>query len=139
MNTPSLYHFLLLGLAAWSVFHLLAHDDILDAPRRRVLRLGKDWQQEGDPVPEDYRLKWALFLTCPYCAGFWIWIGWVIFWWVAPGAALPAAVLMGGRALVVGGQKLLGKAEDEAVSNDAQAIADSITLLSRKQAVRSRS
>lgn len=139
MNTPSLYVFLLLGLAAWSLFHLLAHDDILDAPRRRVLRLGREWQKDGDPVPEGYRLEWALFLTCPYCAGFWIWIGWLVLYWVVPGFALPAAVLMGGRGLVVGAQKLLGKDEDKDSSSDAQEVATAIRSLARKQAVRPRS
>lgn len=64
--------FVLLSFAAYRVFRLLAEDTILDRPRRWLLRLG-DWDEEGeeDP-PEDYRFKWGIFLTCPYCAGFWI-------------------------------------------------------------------
>jgi hypothetical protein len=137
--TPTWYEFVLLGLAAWSVFHLLAHDTILDRPRRAVLRLGPDWQKDGDPVPENYRIEWALFLTCPYCAGFWIWIGWLVAWWIIPAVALPAAVLMGGRGLVVGFQKLLGKDEDKDSSSDAKEVADALNNIARKQAVRSRS
>ena len=150
MNTPSPYVFLLLGLAAWSVFHLLAHDDILDKYRRKVLRMGTDWQKEGDEVPEEYRLKWALFLTCPYCAGFWIWMAWIVLYWIVPGVALPLAVFWGGRAMVIAGQKLLGKEEDRTVSKDAEAIQDGLFIVgkrievgmervARKQAVRSRS
>lgn len=67
--------FLLLALASWRVFRLIAEDTILDKPRRRILRLG-DWQEEDDPhqqnLPDDYRDAWATFLTCPYCAGFWM-------------------------------------------------------------------
>lgn len=138
MNTPSVYFFFLLGLGAWSTFHLLAHDDILDKPRRKLLRLGKDWQKEGDPVPANFRIEWALFLTCPYCAGFWIWAVWVVAWWVVPGAVLPLALLIGGRTMVVAGQKLFGKDEDKEVSRDAQAIADGLRSLAKKQAVRPR-
>lgn len=139
MNTPSVYHFILLGLAAWSTFHLLAHDDILDRPRRKILNLGPDWEKDGDPVPDNYRLKWALFLTCPYCAGFWIWVAWLVVYWIVPGAVLPAALILGGRSFVVGFQKLLGKDEDKDSSSDAKEIADAISTLARKQAVRSRS
>lgn len=69
---PEWYEFVLLSLIAWRVFQLIGHDDILDVPRRKLLRLGSDWEKEGDPVPENYRVKWGLFITCPYCAGFWI-------------------------------------------------------------------
>lgn len=64
--------FALLGLAAWRVFRLIAEDTILDKPRRKLLRLSEDWQEEGDDPGEDYRFEWNLFITCPYCAGFWI-------------------------------------------------------------------
>jgi hypothetical protein len=66
---PSPFESLLLALAAYRAWRLLAEDEILDRPRRWLLRLGDDWQQEGDDVPDDYREKWALFLTCPWCAG----------------------------------------------------------------------
>lgn len=64
---------MLLALASWRVFRLLAEDTILDRPRRYILRLG-DWQEEDGEqnLPDDYRFEWGVFLTCPYCAGFWI-------------------------------------------------------------------
>lgn len=139
MNIPSWYEFFLLGLAAWSIFHLLAHDEILNRPRRKLLRLGDEWKKEGDPYPDDYRFEWALFLTCPYCAGMWIWGGWLVAWWIWPAGVLPIAVLMAGRGLVVAAQKLLGKDEDKAASTDAKTVAGAITLLARKQAVRKQS
>jgi len=71
----SWWWFILLALASWRFFRLLAEDTILDKPRRRLLRLG-DWQErednEDNPLPDDYRIEWAIFITCPYCAGFWI-------------------------------------------------------------------
>jgi hypothetical protein len=70
---PHWWWFVLLSLANWRVFRLLAEDTILDKPRRKILRLG-DWQEEDgvQNLPEDYRFEWGIFLTCPYCAGFWI-------------------------------------------------------------------
>ena len=126
MTSPSWYVFVVLGLAAWSTFHLLAHDDILDRPRRWLLRLGSEWEKDGDPVPDNYRLKWGQFLSCPYCAGFWIWIAWLVAWWVFGESMLPAAFVMGGRAIVVAGSKTLGKEEDKLVSKDAEAISDGL-------------
>jgi hypothetical protein len=64
--------FVLLSLATYRIYRLLAEDTILDRPRRWLLRLGPDWEEEGDEVPPNYRAEWAVFLTCPYCAGFWI-------------------------------------------------------------------
>lgn len=72
MDVPGWWQALLLGLAAFRVYRLIAEDTILDQPRRYLLRLGSDWQKDGDPVPDNYRAKWAEFITCPWCAGFWI-------------------------------------------------------------------
>jgi hypothetical protein len=63
--------FVLLALAAFRIYRLIAEDTILDKPRRWLLRMG-DWREEGDPVPERYRREWAIFLTCPWCLGFWV-------------------------------------------------------------------
>jgi hypothetical protein len=81
-NVPDWYELLLLSLAAWRIWHLLAEDDILDKPRRYVTRLGNAWEKEGDPTPPEYRIGLANFLTCPYCFGFWIgalfWGAWLV-------------------------------------------------------------
>lgn len=69
---PPVWHFALLALCAYRVWRLIAEDEILERPRRFVLRLGDEWAEDGDPVPDGYREKWALFLTCPWCAGAWI-------------------------------------------------------------------
>lgn len=45
------------ALAAWRIWKLFACDDVLDPVRDRV-------------APEGSRLH--DFLTCPYCAGFWV-------------------------------------------------------------------
>ena len=86
---------MVVALAAWRTWHLLALDDILDRPRRYVTRLG-DWREDGDTVPADYRQGIAEFLECPYCFGAWIACAWVVAWAVWPEgtwwAALPFAV-----------------------------------------------
>jgi len=107
VSVPNWYELLLLGLAAWRIFQLLAHDEILDRPRRYVTRLGRDWQKEGDPVPKAYREKWMLFLECPYCAGFWIAGLWWVSWLIWPHGTLVAATLFSLSALVIGANKVL--------------------------------
>lgn len=58
---PEPYEFGLLVLIAGRLWKLLADDEVLDRPRNWVLdRLDA----------EDTR--WELFLTCPWCAGFWL-------------------------------------------------------------------
>lgn len=116
--TPDWWEFVLLAVAVWRIWHLLAHDSILDRPRRYLLRLSPDWRKEGDPVGEGYRLEWALFLTCPYCAGFWIgllaYAGWIVF---GPGEWDPDELFMAGISVfaisagVVAAHKLLTQPE----------------------------
>lgn len=108
---PSAYSLALLAAAAWRTFQLVADDDILDRPRRWALRLGQGWREEGDPVPDEYRVNWAAFLSCPYCAGFWIaamwWLAWLAFGDWALLVATPFAI----SAAVVAGAKLLSREE----------------------------
>ena len=112
MSVPYWWSFLLLGAAAWRTFQLLAHDAILDRPRRWLLRLGNDWEKEGDPVPDAYRVKWGIFLMCPYCAGFWISVCWWIAWQIDEHWTEVAAVPMALSAAVVGAAKILSE-DDE--------------------------
>ena len=86
---PDPFEFLLLALAAWRVWRLVAEDALLDRPREWLL---------GAPVPTGnatplpgYRPKVAYWLTCPYCCGFWISVGWWAGWllldeWAVAGA-----------------------------------------------------
>ena len=76
---PSPYEAVLLAVAAWRVWHLLAEDTLLDRPRRYITRLG-DWQQEGDPVPDNHRFGLREFIECPYCLGFHVSLVIYLFW-----------------------------------------------------------
>lgn len=58
------WEFLLLALAAYRTWQLVAEDDVLDPIRRRVFRRVPDW------------------LACPWCSGFWIAAGWLVAFWV---------------------------------------------------------
>lgn len=74
---PDWYEFVLLALIAFRLWRLLAEDDILERPRRWLVRLPRDWDEGPDPnhprqPPKEYKEKWALFITCPWCAGAWI-------------------------------------------------------------------
>lgn len=77
---PSPYEFVLLALAAYRLWRLISEDEVLEKPRRWLVRLPQTWD-EGDAIPKQYRNEWALFLTCPWCAGAWVslvsYIGWM--------------------------------------------------------------
>lgn len=90
MSVPNWYELALLALAAFRVFRLIAEDDILDRPRSWALRYG-DWR-EGQALPVGYRAKWAEFLTCPWCAGFWISLAWWGAWQLWPHGTTVATV-----------------------------------------------
>ena len=92
VNVPNWYEAVLLALAAWRVFHLLAFDDILDRPRRYVTKLAPTWREEGDATGPDYREKLAAFLTCPFCFGWWVAIVWWAAWLIFPTETLFVAV-----------------------------------------------
>lgn len=99
MSVPTWWPTILLAAAAFRVWHLLAHDSILDSARRRVLRISDAWQKEGDDPGLDYRLEWGLFLNCAYCCGFWIGLLWFAAWeingfWTEI-AAMPFAISTG--------------------------------------------
>lgn len=64
---------LLLG-ASFRVYRLIAHDTILNRPRKWLVGLG-DWK-EGDTVPDGYREWLTIWLECPWCCGFWVTVAW---------------------------------------------------------------
>ena len=99
MNIPDWYTLLLLTLAGFRTWRLLSEDELLDWPRRRLLRLG-DWQEEGDSVPANYRKTLGAFVGCAYCLGAWIALGWWIAWQVWPNGTTIAAVPFALSALV---------------------------------------
>ena len=70
MEVPNWYELALLSLAAWRIFHLVSDDDILDRPRRWVLRLDPAWEKEGDPVGKRV-LKRGLYLRARIVPGIW--------------------------------------------------------------------
>ena len=112
MSVPNWYEIVLLSLAAWRTFQLLAADSITEPLRRYVTRLGTKWEKEGDALPKEYREKWALFIGCPYCLGAWIGIVWWVAWEIFPTETLIATVPFVISAGVVAGDKLLGMEEE---------------------------
>ena len=93
MEVPNWYEGVLLALAAWRTFQLLAEDDILETPRRYVTaRLSDYWQD---------------FLTCPYCAGFWIAVAWWVAWLIFPTETVFIAVPWALSAGVIAADRVL--------------------------------
>ena len=74
MSIPNWYESLLLALAAYRVWRLLAEDVILDRPRAWIVGLS-DWTA-GQRTPASYREGLAEFITCPACAGFYVSLAW---------------------------------------------------------------
>jgi len=91
-SIPTPYELVLLALASYRVWRLLAEDDILDSPRMWLLRLPRKWK-DGDSIPVEYREKWATFLTCPFCLGFYVSLGFYLFWIWEPQWTLVAATV----------------------------------------------
>jgi len=56
---PSPFEAVLLGLAAWRTWHLIAKDDLTEPVR--------------DRLPE----RFDDFIECPFCLGAWLALGWV--------------------------------------------------------------
>lgn len=100
MSVPDWWEVLLLSLAAYRVFRLIAEDDILEGPRRRLLRMAADWE-EGQDLPEEYRDKLALFIDCPACCGFWISVAWFGVWQIFPHETLVFAAVWAISAIVI--------------------------------------
>lgn len=89
MNVPDWYAVVLLALAAYRTFRLIGEDTILDRPRAWLVRLD-GWDGAG-PLPDDYREGLAVWLQCPWCAGFWHAILWFGAWQIWPHGTLVAA------------------------------------------------
>lgn len=100
MNIPNWYALVLLALAAFRVWKLAAEDDILDRPRRYVTRLGSGWKKEGDPLPDGYRYRLAAFISCEWCLGFYVALGWWGLWSAWPHGTLIAAAPLAISALL---------------------------------------
>lgn len=112
MTVPDWWEFLLLALAVFRVYRLIAEDTILNRPRRYILRLDKKWKKEGDPTGDRYRTEWALFITCPWCLGFWLSIAWWVAFQITEKWTLVAATPWAISALVALTAKNLDKEEE---------------------------
>ena len=78
MLVPSWYGLILLGLAAYRTWRLLAEDSILDKPRLRLYqRIRKE--------------SFVDFISCPWCFGWWLCLVWWGAWQLWPHGTLVAA------------------------------------------------
>lgn len=86
MNIPTWWQFLLLSLAAFRVWRLLAEDEVLAGPRNLLVGLPWGWEEideetrQHNPIPDNYRLGLAKFIACPWCFGGWISGGAALVW-----------------------------------------------------------
>jgi len=105
MSIPDWYTLSLLSLAAYRVFRLLSEDDILDRPRAWVLGY-RGWQ-EGQSLPDSYRVKAAEFVSCSACLGFWCSLAFVGAWWLWPHGTTVVCVPLAVSTLVIAVASLL--------------------------------
>lgn len=98
MNVPSPWIALLLLGFSYRIWRLLAEDTILSAPRYYLVGLPIDWE-DGDPIPDGYRITLASFISCAWCLGFWVslavWGAWIAFPTVIEFIAVPFAISSG--------------------------------------------
>lgn len=103
---PSVYALLLLAVAAWRAWYLVALDDLTEPIRRLVVKLPQDWK-EGDRIPDTYREGLKDFIECPFCLGAWMGLAWWGAWALWPHWTLVAAVPFVISAAIIGAQKYL--------------------------------
>lgn len=94
---PDLWPCLLLALAAYRSFRILCCDTIFDTPRAHVCR------RLGD--------KFTEWITCPWCAGFWLSVAWWLAWVAWPHWTLVVAVPLAISAVLALIEINLGPAE----------------------------
>jgi len=82
---PTPYEFLILSLAGYRWWRLIASDDATYRLRAWLVR----WD-ENVGVPR--RPTMAAWLYCPWCSGFWWTLGWFGAWWLWDGVLVIAAV-----------------------------------------------
>lgn len=88
MSVPTWFELVLLSLATYRTWRLLALDTVLDPLRTRVYRYDPGLEPELQP---GYRRRLDDFVGCGWCAGFWLAVGWWGAWLLWPRATLIAA------------------------------------------------
>lgn len=94
MSIPNWWEFVLLALAAFRAWKLIADDDITEKPRTWVLAVVQRRRGNGKAV------YWKDFLVCPWCAGFWISLAWWGAWQAWPHGSLVVATVFALSAVV---------------------------------------
>ena len=79
MTVPDWWGFVLLGLASFRIWRILAVDKVFEPVRDRVFRLA---DHKPDSPDDRYRYSLDEFVSCPWCFGFWIVLGWWGLWQV---------------------------------------------------------
>lgn len=100
MKVPGWYELVLLALASYRVWRLLAEDTVLDRPRAWVVGLS-GWQA-GQRTPVTYRESLAEFLTCSSCFGFWVSVVWFASFQLWEHGTIVASVPFAISALLIG-------------------------------------
>lgn len=88
---PGPWQFVLLALASWRLWRLLAQDDLLPLLSLRNRVVGAVWSPAAGVWLFD-RPVLAHFLQCAFCSGWWIALGWWGAWSAEPHWALVVAV-----------------------------------------------
>lgn len=104
VRIPDAWQFVLLALAAYRIYRLIARDTITeplraaisypdeenvsldDDPKDRILIKGVDYD-----LPKGWRVYVATLIRCPWCAGFYVSVGTWLLWDIWPRQVLFAA------------------------------------------------
>jgi len=70
VKTPDWWAALVMALAVFRVYRLIAEDDIADRPREWLLA----------KLKEERLVQLDKLITCPWCLGWWLSLGVYLFW-----------------------------------------------------------
>jgi len=100
VTIPDALELVILSLAVFRVFRLLAYDVITRPMRIRWITHRAEEDGTTYVGPGRYRPKVDEFWHCPWCMGFWLGVAWWACWQVWPGATLGASVPLAMSAIV---------------------------------------
>lgn len=98
VRIPDAWQFVLLALAAYRVYRLIARDTITEPlraavsyPDTQAVSLDEQPEDEGltvigtdTDIPKSWRVYVATLIRCPWCAGFYVSVGTWLLWDVWP-------------------------------------------------------
>lgn len=111
IDNLTLLQLVILVLASFRVIRFAVEDSLTEPLRQRIFKHSPhEGMHVSQPAPKKARWKttpinaqpvrfvvtkggfFGDLISCPWCAGFWVSLGWAVAWWFAPGMTLLLAL-----------------------------------------------